>query len=82
MHGLVLATGGGGLAWLLNLAICHPPPLLGLLTPPPDPLSLHLFPFAQVIGRRCKDIYSLKVDVGMRWHSKREDCWPSDSLHR
>ena len=52
VRGLVIAGGGGALPRPLNLAVCHPLPLLGLLTPPPDPPSLHLFPFVQLIGRR------------------------------
>ena len=51
VRGLVIAGGSGALPCSLNLAVRHPLPLLlGLLTPPPDPLSLHLFPFVQVIG--------------------------------
>ena len=77
VHGLVIAGGGGGLARLLNLAVHHPLPLiLGLLTPPPDPLSLHLFPFVQVIGRHwLAQLLSQSRSGDERAQQKEKDKW-------
>ena len=77
MRGLVIAGGGGALPRSLNLAVRHPLPLLlGLLTPPLDPLSLHLFPFVQVIGRRwLAQLLSQSRSGDERAQQKEKDKW-------
>ena len=77
VRGLVIIGGGGALPRPLNLAVRHPLPLLlGLLTPPPDPLSLHLFPFVQVIGRRwLAQLLSQSRSGDERAQQKEKDKW-------